>query len=69
MTTDSDFELRADQWHKMTLQQLNTERDKIVNKLTILYELLSVNTTAGGLYKALSHAQDYLNDLINDRSK
>lgn len=69
MTMNEDTELRADQWHTMTLQQLNHERDKVINKLNLLHGMVAGNVTSQGLYLALDHALNYLNGLIDNRTQ
>ncbi len=66
-----DTEIRANEWHTMTLHQLNAERDKIVGKMSLLTQISGKagNPTVYGLYKALEHALTVVSGLINERSQ
>lgn len=69
---DNTEEICADQWHTMTLQQLNRERDKIVSKMGALQSLFALGGSPDsllGLYKALEYGLQTVTNLIENRSQ
>lgn len=66
---EQETEIDSTKWHAMTLQQLNVERDKVVNKMSLLHGMMGYNSNISiyGLYTALQHALTVLDELIANR--
>jgi hypothetical protein len=68
--TEENEQIRADKWCNMSLNELNKQRDILLQKISMLSTLgINSSPTINALYKAHQQAYDHLNEIIDNRFK
>lgn len=69
--SDINNNIRSDMWNEMSFPQLEIQRDLVHANLNHLYPYVVDGSivSARGMYTALLHALDVLNEMIEARTK